>query len=161
MAQTRKRTRNFVDVIRAKMATDPDLAEAIETASFNADVAMKVYEARTEAGLSQKKLAELVGTQQSVISRIEDAEYEGHSLKLLRRIAKALGKELQIEFYACAKTSPEVVETLSPIWEFPEGWVDVWAEAPVTTLQAPTKPPEISEMFRQTGTLSGPVVSAR
>src|SRR5258708_4639047 len=105
MAHSRKRTRNFVDVIRAKMAADPDLAEAVEEAAFNADVAMKVYEARIAAGLSQKKLAELVGTKQSMISRIEDAEYDGRSLNLLRRIGKALGKELQIEFYACSTTS--------------------------------------------------------
>src|SRR5438034_10892554 len=93
------RTRNFADVIRAKMAANPDLAEAVESELFNADVAMKVYEARKAAGLSQKKLAELIGTQQSVISRIEDADYDGHSLKLLRRIAAVLGKKLQIEFY--------------------------------------------------------------
>ena len=43
--------------------------------------------ARTEAGLSQKELAEMIGTTQSVISRLEDADYEGHSLSMLSRIA--------------------------------------------------------------------------
>ncbi len=112
------RTRNFADVIRAKMAVNPDLAESVEIDSFNADVAMKVYEARKAAGLSQKQLAELVGTQQSVISRIEDADYDGHSLKLLRRIAAALGKKLQVEFYTCSTPLDTVqLETFSIDWE--------------------------------------------
>ena len=104
------RTRDFADVIRAKMAADPDLAEAVESASFSADVARKVYEARKSAGLSQKKLAELSGTHQSVISRIEDADYDGHSLKLLQRIAAALDRKLHIEFSACPSASDEKVE---------------------------------------------------
>lgn len=91
------RTKNYAEVIRAKMAADPDLAEAVEDASFNAHIAMQVYKARTAAGLTQKQLAERVGTRQSVISRIEDADYEGHSLSLLRRIAHALGKNLQVK----------------------------------------------------------------
>ena len=35
----------------------------------------------------QKKLAKLVGTTQSVIARLEDADYQGHSLNMLGRIA--------------------------------------------------------------------------
>jgi len=124
------RTRNYADVIRAKLAADPELAEAVEFESFNADIAAKVYEARTAAGLSQKKLAELVGTQQSVISRIEDADYDGHSLKLLRRIAKALQKRLRIEFYAGASISDEVNETFSPAWQISECWGQInWEPA--------------------------------
>jgi ribosome-binding protein aMBF1 (putative translation factor) len=92
------RTRNFADVIRAKMAANPKLAEAIENESFNSDVAEKVYQLRKGARLTQKQLAERIGTQQSVISRIEDADYDGHSLSILRRIARALGKRLVIEF---------------------------------------------------------------
>jgi hypothetical protein len=33
-----------------------------------------------------------------VIARLEDAEYEGHSLTMLRRIAEALGKQLDVRF---------------------------------------------------------------
>jgi hypothetical protein len=36
------RTRNFTDVIRAKLAADPKLAETVEQEAFNADIAMKV-----------------------------------------------------------------------------------------------------------------------
>jgi transcriptional regulator with XRE-family HTH domain len=94
------RTKNFADVIRAKLAADSDLANQVESEAFNTDIAMKVYQARTEAGLTQRQLAARIGTQQSVISRIEDANYEGHSLGILKRIASALGQNLRVEFYA-------------------------------------------------------------
>jgi transcriptional regulator with XRE-family HTH domain len=55
-----------------------------------------VHDLRTEAGLTQKELADLVGTTQSVISRLEDADYEGHSLFMLRRIATALKQRLLV-----------------------------------------------------------------
>jgi transcriptional regulator with XRE-family HTH domain len=114
------RTRNFADVIRARMAAEPALAQAVEVESFNSDIATKVYELRTEAGLTQKELADLVGSQQSVISRIEDADYDGHSISLLRRIAHALGRKLRVEFYL----DPEVRTTTDAgfirlTWSYP------------------------------------------
>ena len=55
-----------------------------------------IYDARTNAGLSQKELAALIGTTQSVISRLEDSDYEGRSLTMLERIARALNKKLTV-----------------------------------------------------------------
>ena len=103
-----KRTRDFAEVIRAKLAADPDLAEAVESESFNADIAIKVYELRMAADLTQKELADRIGSHQSVISRIEDADYDGHSLTLLKRIAHALHKRLRVEFYGDSKPAKVV-----------------------------------------------------
>ena len=61
-------------------------------------VGRKIYLLRTRAGLSQRALAKLVGTTASVICRLEDADYEGHSLAMLHRIAAALNKEVEINF---------------------------------------------------------------
>ena len=55
-------------------------------------------ELRTAAGLTQGRLASLIGTTASVISRLEDADYEGHSLAMLRRIAGALDQRIEIRF---------------------------------------------------------------
>ena len=63
---------------------------------MNAEVARTIYELREQAGLSQKELADRVETTQSVISRLEDADYEGHSLSMLNRIAKALNQQVQV-----------------------------------------------------------------
>ena len=73
------------------------LAE-LETARASADVARKIYKLRTDSGFTQKQLASLVGTSHSVISRLEDDDYTGHSLAMLRRIAAALDKRVEIRF---------------------------------------------------------------
>ena len=70
---------------------------------MNAAVAQLIYAARTKAGLSQADLAERIGTRQSVISRLEDGDYEGHSLSMLHRIAAALGQCIEIRFLPPAK----------------------------------------------------------
>lgn len=77
---------------------DPERIASVEEASANLDVAQKIYDLRTRAGLSQRKLANLVGTTASVICQLEDADYEGHSLSMLRRIAAALNKRVDIRF---------------------------------------------------------------
>jgi transcriptional regulator with XRE-family HTH domain len=61
-------------------------------------VAQSIYELRQHAGLSQTELAKRVGTTQSVISRLEDADYEGHSLVMLNRIAAAVERRVEIRF---------------------------------------------------------------
>lgn len=55
-----------------------------------------LYEDRTKAGLTQKQLAKLVGTNQPVIARLEDADDEGHSLSMLQKIAHALNQRVVI-----------------------------------------------------------------
>jgi len=77
---------------------DPKLVEQYEEEVINADIARKVYDLRTKAGLSQRELAKRIGTTASVICRLEDAGYEGHSLSLLKRIAEALYKRVEIRF---------------------------------------------------------------
>ena len=58
----------------------------------------KIHGLRTKAGLTQRQLAKLVGTTASVICRLEDADYEGHSLAMLTRIATALNRRVEIRF---------------------------------------------------------------
>ena len=60
------------------------------------DLALLVREMREDAGLTQSELARKVGTTQSVIARLEDAEYTGHSLTMLERIATACGIALKL-----------------------------------------------------------------
>lgn len=53
--------------------------------------------------MSQRELAKRVGTTASVICRLEDADYEGHSLSMLRRIAAALDRRIEIRFVPARK----------------------------------------------------------
>lgn len=92
------KTRNAVEILKRSFEKDPELMRFYEEEKLNLLIGNMIYDAREEAGLSQTQLAKLVGTQQSVISRLEDADYEGHSLAMLQRIAKALGKTLIVGF---------------------------------------------------------------
>jgi len=98
---TTKNSSDAVSILHKRYVRgDPDREASLEEERLNAKVARMVYELRTEAGLSQKELADLVGTQQPAISRLEDADYEGHSLSMLNRIAMALKRKLVVEMRA-------------------------------------------------------------
>lgn len=98
MAKT-KHARAILDEVTGD---DSKLREMIDEETINARVASLIFEARTAAGLTQEQLATLVGTKQPAIARLEDADYEGHSLSMLARIASALGRKLEIDFVRAA-----------------------------------------------------------
>jgi len=77
---------------------DPKLAAAFEEELAAAELAGQIYKLRRRAGLSQRQLAAKVGTTASVICRLEDSDYAGHSLSMLKRIAAALGRTVKIVF---------------------------------------------------------------
>ncbi|MCX6970675.1 MAG: helix-turn-helix transcriptional regulator [Verrucomicrobia bacterium] len=79
------------------------LAE-LEQARSDSLVARKIHRLRTQAGLSQRALAKMVGTTASVICRLEDADYEGHSMAMLNRIAAALDRRVEIRFVPVKKS---------------------------------------------------------
>jgi len=103
----KKTTTDFMEVIRAELQANPDLAEQVEEEAFNAHIATEVFRCREIRGMTQLQLARAVDTQQSVISRIEDSDYDGRSLSLLKRIAKALGFKIRLEFYASSDDHPQ------------------------------------------------------
>lgn len=89
---------------------DLERVAAYERAVADADVAGQIYRLRTEAGLSQRELAAKVGTTASVICRLEDADYDGHSLSMLRRVAAAVGKRVEVRFVPAAPEKPAVAK---------------------------------------------------
>jgi DNA-binding XRE family transcriptional regulator len=93
-----KRTSDAVTLVEELTGKSQEMADLIEQEQDNLDIARKIYELRTKAKLSQADLARKVGTTQSVISRLEDADYDGHSLEMLRRIASALERRVEIRF---------------------------------------------------------------
>ena len=65
-----------------------------------------LYDLRTRAGLSQRELARKVGATASTICGLEDADYDGHSLCMLKRIAEAPQKRVEIRFVAAKRVQP-------------------------------------------------------
>jgi transcriptional regulator with XRE-family HTH domain len=90
-------TTNAVAILHGRyVKDDPERKASLQEERVNAEVASLIYQLRKEAGISQADLAELIGTTQSVISRLEDADYDGHSLTMLTRIASALNQKLTV-----------------------------------------------------------------
>jgi DNA-binding XRE family transcriptional regulator len=95
----KKKTTDAIEIIHERYFRGKSgMLAMLEEARVNDDIARKIYDLRTAAGLTQRQLAKLVGTTASVICRLEDADYEGHSLAMLNRIAAALNKRVKIEF---------------------------------------------------------------
>ncbi len=91
-----KRKTNFDRYLEAQLK-DPDFTARFQKAGEAWDVALQMAALRKASGMSQKELAQRVGTTQQQISRLESPIYEGHSLSMLRRVAEALGARVFVK----------------------------------------------------------------
>jgi DNA-binding XRE family transcriptional regulator len=79
-------TSDAAEILRRRYVKgDPGKLAQLEAIRADSAVARKIYNLRVKADLSQRELAKLVGTSASAICRLEDADYEGHSLAMLNR----------------------------------------------------------------------------
>lgn len=93
-----KRKKDDLDrLIEKALKIDPSLKEDLDKAGRAWDIAFQIYDLRKQAGLTQTRLAKLVGTRQSNIARIESADYTGYTLKTLEKVTKALNAKLEIK----------------------------------------------------------------
>jgi transcriptional regulator with XRE-family HTH domain len=86
---------NFDRYLAAQME-DPAFVSRFKQAGEAWDVALQLAALRAQAGLSQAELARKLKTTQQQISRLESPGYEGHSLSMLRRVAKALSARVRV-----------------------------------------------------------------
>jgi ribosome-binding protein aMBF1 (putative translation factor) len=99
MPKKRKATSDAVQVLHRRYYDGkPARAAQLEEARAEDELARRIYELREQAGLTQERLARLIGTTASVISRLENSDYEGRSLTMLKRIAAAVDKRVEIRF---------------------------------------------------------------
>jgi len=75
---------------------DPARVVSFQEELTKAEIASVIYHLRDQAGLTQEKLAALVGTDASVIDDIEEADYEGDFLSMASRIANALNRRVEV-----------------------------------------------------------------
>lgn len=92
--------------LRERLGVTPEDEQEISRYRSEFEIAQQVYDLRAAAGLTQKQLADLIGTSQSAIARLEDADYGGHSMAMLRRIAHALGKRVEVRFVDTVSCEP-------------------------------------------------------
>jgi DNA-binding XRE family transcriptional regulator len=91
------RRKTKFDLYLEEQLKDSDFAGRFKRAGEAWDLALKLAALRKESGLSQKELAKRVGTSQQQISRLESPSYEGHSLSMVRRVARVLGATIHVE----------------------------------------------------------------
>src|SRR3972149_116567 len=102
MAKSRSRTRakritrDGLKILDKRLGVDPRTKRWNDEFEEQAEVAEMLFAARNAAGLTQAQLAKAAGTTQQVISQLEDADYQGHSLSMLRRIAAALNSRVEV-----------------------------------------------------------------
>jgi len=94
------KTHDALEIIKQSTGIDADTDADVQHYRRMFEIGQLIYDARKSAGMTQEELAKLIGTQQPVISQLESADYEGHSLTMLDRIAKALGSRVEIKFVA-------------------------------------------------------------
>jgi len=93
-----RKTTDAWQMLEHRLGDDQELWNMVDEERLNLQIAQAIYQARTKAGVTQKQLAEKAGTAQPNIARLEDADYQGHSLPMLRRVARALGLRLELRF---------------------------------------------------------------
>lgn len=94
-----RKTQDALEIMdRELFEGKPGVQAELEAAREGAQVAQALFDMRQEAGLSQRELARRAGTTASVISRLENADYEGHSVRLLRRLAAVMDFNVEVRF---------------------------------------------------------------
>jgi transcriptional regulator with XRE-family HTH domain len=92
-----------------KQLEDPALASRFKQAGEAWEIALQLTVLRQQAGLSQKELARKLKTSQQQISRLESPGYEGHSLSMLRRVARALHARIRVVLETEDRNRPGVM----------------------------------------------------
>jgi predicted XRE-type DNA-binding protein len=88
------------------IGNDPERIASYQEERIKAEIARQVYDIRDQAALTQKQLADLVGTTESIIDDLEEAGYEGDALSMLIRIAAALRKKIDVRFVTSSAIDP-------------------------------------------------------
>lgn len=104
--KTRTKTRDAVSILNQHFGDGPERRAELEQIRQDMAIGQQIYDARKAAGLTQTELAERIGTTQSVVSDLEDAEYQGHSMPMLRRVAAALDLSVQVNFVPALPAEP-------------------------------------------------------
>jgi len=92
----RRKTSDAVDIMNRRYGNSTRRRAAIDRIKTDMAVGRVIHDARVTAGLTQQQLAKRIGTTQSVVSQLESADYEGHSMPMLRRVAKALRMRVEV-----------------------------------------------------------------
>lgn len=97
-----KKTKKATDAVKILhgryVIKDAGRLASIEAEKNKLNIAAQIHSLRQRSGLTQKQLAAMMGTTQSVISRIENANYASERIDTLQKLAAALNCHLELRF---------------------------------------------------------------
>lgn len=83
--------------LEKKLLSDPKVKKEYDQLQPRYVLISQLIETRIRKGISQKELAEKIGTKQSAIARFESGNVNP-SLEFLQKIALAMGRRLSVQF---------------------------------------------------------------
>jgi len=86
----------FEDWLKQELK-DPQFRRSYDRERRGVYLSYRILKLREQLGLSQKAMAQRMGTSQQAVARLESGEYEGFTLKTLEKVAEALGAQLIID----------------------------------------------------------------
>jgi DNA-binding transcriptional regulator YiaG len=92
-----KHTVKFKDYLKEQLK-NPEFKKAFDEEEIYASLAIQAAKIRQEEKLTQKELAKRLHTTQQTVSRLEDIRNRRYSLRTLINLARALDKQLKVEF---------------------------------------------------------------
>ncbi|MFW5988551.1 MAG: helix-turn-helix domain-containing protein [bacterium] len=84
--------------VKKTLMQSPEVKKEYNNLSVMYEIKKQIIKYRIENNMSQRELAEKIGTKQSAISRLENDDYNP-SVEFLDKVANALGKKLEIRFH--------------------------------------------------------------
>ena len=93
----KKTTTDSVEILHCLYFEDqPEMMAMLEEERIKLDIAQQVYDLRESTGLNQAEFAKQVGVETRVIEDLEESDYEGDAFVMLNRIAKAVGRQVEV-----------------------------------------------------------------
>lgn len=99
-------TKDAVEILDREFGGDREWDTGVIEEELKIRVGQIVYAVRTEAGLTQAQLAQLVGIHRTNISKLEHADYDGSALEMLWRVCVAMHKRLDVSYPCPGQAEP-------------------------------------------------------
>ena len=91
-----KRQERKKQTLLMQSCLDPKFKERYEKSRTNFDIKKRLIQTRTKAGLSQAKIAKIMGVSQTMVARFENSEFDDFKFSTLRKYLIACGKDFDI-----------------------------------------------------------------
>lgn len=105
----RKKVTDAVELMDRWYGSIPGWDDMVAEEELNMQIGQAVYDLRHKVGLSQTDLAKLTGTTQAIISKVENADYDGNPMEILKRVCFAVHVTIRI---SCAPVQQQDSECL-------------------------------------------------